>query len=97
MAEFWWGASPASEIRKHKQYYPACKGKCEPILNHMLQGLDVDENPMLINPAKNKTLPVIYEDEDIIIINIVAITYLGLLTLDKSTKTAPIFLIQKSF
>lgn len=69
MAEFWWGASPASEIRKHKQYYPACKGKCEPILNHMLQGLDVDENPMLINPAENKTLPIIYEDDDILLIN----------------------------
>ncbi len=24
MAEFWWGAAPKSEIRKHKQYYPAC-------------------------------------------------------------------------
>jgi tRNA pseudouridine32 synthase/23S rRNA pseudouridine746 synthase len=69
MAEFWWGASPASEIRKHKQYYPACKGKCEPILNHMLQGLEVDENPMLINPAENKTLPIIYEDDDILLIN----------------------------
>ena len=59
MAEFWWGASPASEIRKHKQFYPACKGKCEPILAHMLEGLEVDENPMLINPAENKLLPII--------------------------------------
>src|SRR5690606_18774719 len=32
LAEFWWGASPASEIRKHEQFYPACRGKCEPIL-----------------------------------------------------------------
>ena len=31
MAEFWWGQSPKSEIRKHKQFYPACTGKCEPI------------------------------------------------------------------
>jgi tRNA pseudouridine32 synthase/23S rRNA pseudouridine746 synthase len=69
MAEFWWGASPASEVRKHKQFYPACKGKCEPILNHMLQGLQVDENPMLINPSENKSLPIVYEDDDIIIIN----------------------------
>jgi tRNA pseudouridine32 synthase/23S rRNA pseudouridine746 synthase len=69
MAEFWWGASPASEIRKHKQFYPACKGKCEPILNHMLQGIEVDENPMLKNPAENKTLPIIYQDDDIIIVN----------------------------
>jgi len=69
MAEFWWGASPVSEIRKHKQFYPSCKGKCEPILSHMLTGLEVDENPMLINPAANKTLPIIYQDDDIIIVN----------------------------
>ncbi len=29
MAEFWWGASPKSEIRKHKHYYPACTGKMQ--------------------------------------------------------------------
>lgn len=69
MAEFWWGASPVSEVRKHKQFYPACKGKCEPILNHMLVGLNVDDNPMLINPAENKDLPIVYEDDSIIIVN----------------------------
>jgi tRNA pseudouridine32 synthase/23S rRNA pseudouridine746 synthase len=69
LAEFWWGASPASEIRKHKQFYPSCRGKCEPILGHMLQGLAVDENPMLTNPALGKTLPIAYEDASIIIIN----------------------------
>lgn len=45
MAEFWWGDSPKAEIRHHGYYYPACKGKCEPILKHMLQGLEVEENP----------------------------------------------------
>src|SRR5690606_13554588 len=35
MAEFWWGKSPSSEVRLHGQYYPACRGKCEPILAHM--------------------------------------------------------------
>lgn len=42
MAEFWWGASPKSEIRKHKQYYPACTGKCKPILEHMLEGVPIE-------------------------------------------------------
>ncbi len=69
MAEFWWGASPNSEVRKHNYYYPACRGKCEPILGHMLQGLDVDPNPMMDNPAKDKELEIIFEDNDIIIIN----------------------------
>ena len=36
MAEFWWGASPKMEIRHHLNYYPACRGKCLPILGWML-------------------------------------------------------------
>lgn len=63
MAEFWWGDSPKTEIRHHGHYYPACKGKCEPILQHMLQGLQVEENPMLKRmqvPSKN--LEIVYED-----------------------------------
>lgn len=46
MAEFWWGNSPKTEIRHHGYYYPACKGKCEPILQHMLKGLDVEPDPL---------------------------------------------------
>lgn len=45
MAEFWWGLSPKSDYWKHKHYYPACKEKCEPILAHMLEGLDLEETP----------------------------------------------------
>lgn len=69
LAEFWWGKSSKSQIRKHKQFYPACRSKCEPILGHMLQGLDVENNPLLINPAVGKTMEVIYEDDAIIIVN----------------------------
>ena len=42
MAEFWWGDSPKGIIRHHGQYYPACRGKCLPVLTWMLQGLQVD-------------------------------------------------------
>ena len=69
MAEFWWGKSPNSEIRKHKNYYPACNGKCKPILEHMLEGIDMDDNPMLINQGFGKSLPIVYEDDDILVIN----------------------------
>lgn len=69
LAEFWWGASPKSEIRKHGQFYPACRGKCEPILGHMLEGLAVDPNPMLENPAEGKSLPIVFEDEHILVVN----------------------------
>ena len=69
MAEFWWGMSPRSEVRKNEYFYPACRGKCEPILGHMLQGLKVDPNPMLTNPAHGKELPSIYEDQAIVVVN----------------------------
>lgn len=69
LAEFWWGAPPASNSRKHKYFYPACRGKCEPILGHMLAGLDLDPNPLLENPAVGKELETVYEDEHLLIIN----------------------------
>lgn len=70
MAEFWWGDSPKTEIRHHGHYYPACKGKCEPILQHMLQGLQVEENPMLKRmqvPSQNSEI--VYEDPWLSVIN----------------------------
>ncbi|MGB0888198.1 MAG: pseudouridine synthase [Vicingaceae bacterium] len=69
IAEFWWGKSPKSEIRKHKNFYPACQGKCKPILGHMLQGLEVDENPMLKKPEKNLEIKIVFEDENMVVIN----------------------------
>jgi tRNA pseudouridine32 synthase / 23S rRNA pseudouridine746 synthase len=70
MAEFWWGQSPKSEIRKHKQFYPACKSKCEPILlSHMLKGLEMEANPFQENPAEGKNIEIIYEDEVLLVIN----------------------------
>lgn len=69
LAEFWWGQSPSSEIRQHGNFYPACKSKCEPILGHMLEGIKMDENPMLQNPAVGKTLETVFEDDYLIIVN----------------------------
>ena len=70
MAEFWWGKAPNSEIRKHKQFYPACKSKCEPILmTHMLQGLDMEANPFEENPAEGKEIKIVYEDDVLLVIN----------------------------
>lgn len=69
MAEFWWGASPKSEIRKHKQFYPACTGKCKPILAHMLEGMPVDESPFLRIPDDKRELEIVYEDESLVVVN----------------------------
>ena len=63
MAEFWWGASPEAEIRKHGYYYPACKSKCEPILGHMLQGLDVEPNAHEDSKHLDHEPELVYEDE----------------------------------
>lgn len=69
MAEFWWGKSPNDEVRKHKQFYPACRGKCEPILAHMLEGIPLEENPMLTNPAEGKSIEIIHEEDSFLVIN----------------------------
>ncbi|PHS70208.1 MAG: RNA pseudouridine synthase [Methylophaga sp.] len=69
MAEFWWGQSPKSAIRQHLNFYAACQGKCQPILSHMLEGIELDENPLLINPAVGKTIDIVYEDKVMLVIN----------------------------
>ncbi|NQY64488.1 MAG: RNA pseudouridine synthase [Alteromonadaceae bacterium] len=69
LAEFWWGEPPKSEIRKHKNFYAACQGKCKPILGHMLEGISMDENPLLNNPAQGKTIDIVYQDEVMLVIN----------------------------
>ena len=69
IAEFWWGASPKSEIRQHGQFYPSCNSKCQPILGHMLKGLNVDDNPLEENWAEDKELEIVYQDEAIVVVN----------------------------
>ncbi|MCQ2191592.1 MAG: pseudouridine synthase [Paludibacteraceae bacterium] len=69
MAEFWWGESPKQEVRNHGSYYPACKGKCEPILRFMLQGLSVDESPVLTRAVANSRVEVLFEDDWLLVVN----------------------------
>jgi tRNA pseudouridine32 synthase/23S rRNA pseudouridine746 synthase len=69
MAEFWWGISPNSAIRKHKNYYPACQGRCKPILTHMLDDIKMDDNLLLENLAEKKELRIIYEDDILVAVN----------------------------
>jgi tRNA pseudouridine32 synthase/23S rRNA pseudouridine746 synthase len=68
MAEFWWGESTKTELRQHLNYYPACRGKCKPILSWMLQGLEVDPDPELLGFQKME-IPVVYEDEWLLVVN----------------------------
>ena len=68
MAEFWWGPSPKSEIRHHGQFYPACRGKCKPVLTWMLQGLDIDPSPDE-NGFPHLEPGVVFEDDAIAVID----------------------------
>ena len=67
MAEFWVGASPTAEIRHHGNFYPSCRGKCLPILSFMLQGLDVDPNPL--SQDCGAPLKVLWEDDYLIAVD----------------------------
>ncbi|MCE0495361.1 RluA family pseudouridine synthase [Vibrio salinus] len=69
MAEFWWGHSPKSAIRKHRKFYPSCQSKCLPILTHMLQGLTVEPNPLQTAPVSDKDIDIVYQDDAIVVLN----------------------------
>ena len=66
MAEFWVGDSPHDELRQNGHFYPACNSRCKPILGHMLQGLRVEENPLLTH--EKQELEVIHQDEQMAIL-----------------------------
>ena len=69
MAEFWWGKSPKSAIRQHKNFYTACIGKCQPILAHMLLGMPMDDDPLLESHIPEDALDIVYQDADIVVVN----------------------------
>lgn len=69
MAEFWWGESPKNELRRHGNFYPSCKEKCEPLLRFMLQGLDVEENPLEQEQFPDLELEILWEDENLAVVH----------------------------
>ena len=69
LAEFWWGKPPKSAIRQHKNFYTACIGKCQPILTHMLSGMSIDDDPLLESNIAADLLDIVYQDEDIAVVN----------------------------
>ena len=68
MAEFWWGDSPKSDIRHHGQFYPACSGKCKPVLAWMLQGMEVDPNPE-VERLQHLEPQIVWEDDVMAVID----------------------------
>ena len=68
MAEFWWGATTRTELRRHLNFYPACRGKCLPILKWMLKGLKVDPDPESLG-FERLELPIVYEDDWLVVVD----------------------------
>ena len=67
MAMFWWGESPKEEIRHHLQFYPACNGKCKPILHWMLPASTFELEA--INLSIYDKVETLYEDREIAVIH----------------------------
>lgn len=68
MAMFWWGPSPKTEVRQNGYYYPACNGKCKPILEWMLEGIDIEnkghnEAGNEIKTTLSTDVKILYEDD----------------------------------
>ena len=89
MAEFWWGDSSKNEVRHHGHFYPACKHKCEPILNFMLQGLQVEPNPLLTSKVEDELLEIVYEDDYLLVVNKPS----GMLSVPGNTNQASVYSI----
>ena len=73
MAMFWWGPSPKTEIRQHGYYYPACNGKCKPVLTWMLEGIDVDGDRRKVadngtEAALSERMKICFEDDYLAVI-----------------------------
>jgi tRNA pseudouridine32 synthase/23S rRNA pseudouridine746 synthase len=70
MEEFWVGPSQGSQMRVEGHFYPSCQHKCVPILTYMMQGLDVEENPLFRRgQALLQQVRIIYEDTDIMVVS----------------------------
>lgn len=62
---FWWGESPKMEVREHLHFYPACSGKCRPILTSLLSfGHPLSQVEKGLN-----CFCVVYEDSHLLVVN----------------------------
>jgi tRNA pseudouridine32 synthase/23S rRNA pseudouridine746 synthase len=70
MAEVWWGPPPVTGGRHEGGFYPACRGKCGPILPFMLEGLEVAAAPVFGAAviAADEPRPV-FEDDDVVVVD----------------------------
>jgi tRNA pseudouridine32 synthase/23S rRNA pseudouridine746 synthase len=69
IGEFWQGCSPKMEIRHHNQFYPACRGKCKPILEWMLSATPTRQTEVHAETPDSIDLMIVYEDDCLLVVN----------------------------
>ncbi|MDH5975259.1 pseudouridine synthase [Vibrio splendidus] len=69
LSEFWWGLPPTDIIRQHANLYPVCQSKSYEILDHQLTHIELEDNPLIVNPAVGKSFDIVYEDNEIVVVN----------------------------
>jgi len=69
LSEFWWGLPPTAVIRQHGNLYPVCQSKSFEILDHQLSDIELEDNPLIVNPAVGKSFDIVYEDDQIVVVN----------------------------
>ncbi|MCG9629956.1 RluA family pseudouridine synthase [Vibrio sp. Isolate30] len=69
LAEFWWGRPPRQEVRQHGNLYPVCQSRSFEILEYQLEGIELEDNPLIVNPAVGKQFDIVYEDNEIVVVN----------------------------
>ncbi len=85
---FWWGASPRQEVRRHLEFYPACFGKCRPVLAFLL-GEDMAERK---EQSAEEKMQILYEDNAFVIVSKPA----GMLSVPGKSQRESVFsLLQK--
>lgn len=65
LAEFWWG--PPQGDRQPGQFYPPCAERCQPILGHLLAGLEQQPTLAPVTPT-GLDLPIVYEDDWLVVV-----------------------------
>ncbi|MBR5655733.1 MAG: RluA family pseudouridine synthase [Prevotella sp.] len=104
IAEFWYGPSPKAEIRHHGHFYPACRGKCLPILTWMLGNQFTIHNSQFTSnhhqsPTSNTSplwgrkegASILFEDPHIVVIDKPA----GMLTAPGISETYSVYSIMR--
>jgi tRNA pseudouridine32 synthase/23S rRNA pseudouridine746 synthase len=70
LAERWWGPPPSSGGRIAGSFYPPCRGKCGPILAHMLDGLAREPAPRFGDARVAPEEPrLVFEDDWLVIVD----------------------------